>query len=346
MRAKYNYRVAVQEARAVRCSKLEEVEATYAEALSENEATKSLHCTTLCREHAKYMSELEEWALEAENRSQPDFLSAHQAVLHHAQRRSSFRLQYLIRELIITTSICSICQGAPGTGATTCDYFSQARTQTVSSVKKMSFLNRCTGGLIYRQELPHGLAGRTIKLQEREDYWLVLLSKAQSCRCLQPGLWSIKEAREHYFATQPWDWAHGNMDNLSDIFRELAQGAGLVGKFILKIQVSWNGLEKLKHTNYILRSLPKGLKFLRAVSTKESPKIMGLKGIHDSDALLHFTGYTYCPSCGKDGQNEGTIVNHLRAVHYKLGLVCGQCFGCPTVTSDTLCQHGCHTCSN
>ena len=84
MRAKYDYRVAVQEARVVRSSKLEEVEAAYSEALSENEAAKSLHCTTLCREHAKYMSELEERALEVENRSRQDFLSAHQAVLHHA----------------------------------------------------------------------------------------------------------------------------------------------------------------------------------------------------------------------------------------------------------------------
>ena len=30
------------------------------------------------------MNELEEWALEAENRSWQDFLSAHLAVLHHA----------------------------------------------------------------------------------------------------------------------------------------------------------------------------------------------------------------------------------------------------------------------
>ena len=84
MRAKYNYRVAIQEARAVRCSKLEEVEAAYSEALSENVATKSLHCATVCGEHAKYMSELEEGALEVENKSWQDFLSAHQAVLCHA----------------------------------------------------------------------------------------------------------------------------------------------------------------------------------------------------------------------------------------------------------------------
>ena len=84
MRAKYDYRVAVQEARAVRCNELEEAEATYSEALCENAATKSLHCATLHREHVKYMSELEEWALEAENRSWQDFLSTHLAVLCHA----------------------------------------------------------------------------------------------------------------------------------------------------------------------------------------------------------------------------------------------------------------------
>ena len=101
------------------------------------------------------------------------------------------------------------------------------------------------------------------------------------------------------------------MDDLSDIFRELAQDTGLLGKFIHEIQVSWNGPEELKHANYFLRSQPKGLKFLRAVSAKESPKIMGLKGIHDSDALWHFARYTYCPWCGKDRQNKGTIISHL-----------------------------------
>ena len=38
MRAKFDYRVAVQEARAVWCNELKEVEATYSEALCENAA--------------------------------------------------------------------------------------------------------------------------------------------------------------------------------------------------------------------------------------------------------------------------------------------------------------------
>ena len=151
---------------------------------------------------------------------------------------------------------------------------------------------------------------------------------------------SIKEARAPYFTTHSWDWDHSNTEDLSDIFKELTQEAGLLGESIFEIQWSWKGPEHLQQANYIFQSQPKGLKFLRAVSTKESPKEMGLKGIHDPEALWCFSGYTYCPWCGKSGQNKGTIVNHLRTIHYKLGLICDWCFGCPTMTSDTLCRHG------
>ena len=116
--------------------------------------------------------------------------------------------------------------------------------------------------------------------------------------------------------------------DLSDIFRELAESTSLLGKFIHEIQLSWTGPDELKQANYALWSMPKGLRFLRVVPTMESPKVMGLMGIHDSDALQCFTGYTYCPWCGKEGQNEGTVVNHLRTTHYRLGLVCDRCFGC------------------
>ena len=71
---------------------------------------------------------------------------------------------------------------------------------------------------------------------------------------------------------------------------------------------------------------------------------MGLVGIHDPDALWHFAGFTYCTWCRKGGQNEGTVVNHLRTTHYRLGLVCDKCHSCLTTTSDTLCHHGCHNC--
>ena len=136
------------------------------------------------------------------------------------------------------------------------------------------------------------------------------------------------------------------MEDLSDIFKGLAQEAGLLGESIFELQWSWEGPEHLKQANYILQSQPKGLKFLRAVSAKESPKVMGLKGLHKPEALQHFAGYTYCLWCGKYGHNEGTILNHLRMAHYKLGLICDQCFGCPTTMADTLCRLGCVICTD
>ena len=151
---------------------------------------------------------------------------------------------------------------------------------------------------------------------------------------------SVKEARAHHFAMHSWDWAHGNAEDLSDIFKELTSEVGLLDESIFELQWSWKGPEHLQQANYVFQSQPKGLRFLRVVSAKESLKEMGLKGIYDPEALRQFSGFTYCPWCGKLGQNEGTVVNHLRTTHYKLGLICDQCYGCPTMTSDTLHRHG------
>ena len=76
----------------------------------------------------------------------------------------------------------------------------------------------------------------------------------------------------------------------------------------------------------------------------ESPKVMGLMGIHDPDSLCHFSGITYCPRCREEGQNEGTMVNPLWTMHYRLGLVSNRCYDCWSTTSDTLCCHGWHNC--
>ena len=104
------------------------------------------------------------------------------------------------------------------------------------------------------------------------------------------------------------------------------------------------GPEELKQANYTLKALPKGLKFLHAVPHSESPKVMGLMGIHNPDVLCHFSGVTHGPWCGKEGQNEVTIFNHLQTVHYRLDLVCNRYHNCLSITSDTLPQHGQQDC--
>ena len=124
----------------------------------------------------------------------------------------------------------------------------------------------------------------------------------------------------------------------------MAKRTKLLGLAIYEIQGVWKGPDELRQANYALRSLPKGLKFLQVVPPSESPKVMRLVGIHNPDSLCHFNGLTHCPWCVKEGQNEGTVVNHLWAVNYRLSLVCDKCYNYPSTSSDTLCHHGQQNC--
>ena len=154
----------------------------------------------------------------------------------------------------------------------------------------------------------------------------------------------VKEARREYFSKHSYDFNTDSNCNFSGTFKHLATSAGLLGTSIYKTQSPWTGPEELKQANYVLLSLPNSLKFLWAVPLSESPKVIGLMGIHDPDALCHFGSVTYCPWCRKEGQNEGTVVNHLWTTHYRLGLVCNRCYSCLSTMSDTLCHHGWHDC--
>ena len=50
--------------------------------------------------------------------------------------------------------------------------------------------------------------------------------------------------------------------NLLEVFKQMAESADLLGTSIHEIQVVWKGLDELRQTNYALRSLLKGLRFL------------------------------------------------------------------------------------
>ena len=163
-------------------------------------------------------------------------------------------------------------------------------------------------------------------------------------RCLACDSDLVREARREFFSKHSYNFTTDGTHDLSEIFKQMAVSTDLLGTSIHEIQASWTGPNELKQVNYALQSLPKGLKFFHVVPPSESPKVMGLVGIHDLDALCHFSGITYCPWCGKEGQNEGTVVNHLWTVHYRLGLVCNRCYDCPSTTSNTLHHHGWQDC--
>ena len=109
---------------------------------------------------------------------------------------------------------------------------------------------------------------------------------------------------------------------LSHTFQEMADYAGLLDSHIHKVQDTWMGQKELHATNGVAKSSSKDICYFQVVSPRESPKIMGLKGIHSPETLKRWA-----------------VVNHLRTSHYHLGLICGQCLKYFTTNSNTMWHH-------
>ena len=84
LEAKCNYRAAIQKAKTIRGNRFQESEIAYSKALGKAAAMRSSQSVALHREHARLMHELEEEAIREESKSHHTFLSACQAILHHA----------------------------------------------------------------------------------------------------------------------------------------------------------------------------------------------------------------------------------------------------------------------
>ena len=83
----------------------------------------------------------------------------------------------------------------------------------------------------------------------------------------------MRETRKEYFKRHSPNFTTEGMCDLSEVFRCIAKTAELLGLVIYKIQEVWKGPDELQQANYTLRSLPKGLKFLRVVPPLESQRL-------------------------------------------------------------------------
>ena len=280
MKAKYDYRMAIQEARTIRCSKLQELEAAYSEALSENAATKSIQCATLHREHVKHMHKLEEQALDAENKSHQDFLFACQAILHHVPQPLKENL--FASYHILLGQLPSLLQSIPFAKTPQAEEQPSAtaspRPEPKQSPqpKRWHSLPDPQGDMSIDEISPMALqeGPSSSKRRETADWFASLKPSHADAFSHDSDL--VKEARSCYFATHPWDWTHGNTDDLSNIFKELAEGANLLGKSIHELQLSWEGPEELKHANSSFTT--QGVEVLKGSTHHGIPKDHGTEG--------------------------------------------------------------------
>ena len=60
----------------------------------------------------------------------------------------------------------------------------------------------------------------------------------------------VKEARKEFFLKHSYNIIMEGTCNLSEIFRQMAESAKLLGTSIYKIQPSWMGPDELRQANY------------------------------------------------------------------------------------------------
>ena len=135
----------------------------------------------------------------------------------------------------------------------------------------------------------------------------------------------IRVARQAYYKTHQPNYEQEGWYDLSSTFWEMAASANLMGTEVCKVQEAWTSLKDLRVVHHVAKTSPKDICFFRIVLPTKSPKIMCLRGIHSPKVLQWQGGLSFCPWCGKEGQNEGTVENHLQTTHYHLGLICSHC---------------------
>ena len=123
----------------------------------------------------------------------------------------------------------------------------------------------------------------------------------------------------------------------------MAISNNLLSTEVYKVQETLGGWKDLRATDRVASPSPKDIHFFQIVFPTESPKIIGLKGIHSSEALWQWGGLTLWPWCGKEDHNEGTVVNHLQTMQYHLGLICACCLDYFTTNAEAMCHHA-HVC--
>ena len=340
----------IKEAKATHACTIWEAKTTCSVAIRNAETQGASQAGSLYRQNAKTIQDLEEQVIREEGRSQTDFLSACQAALHTSPVELKGMLvasYHILMGQAPMSHLFTLLQGASPAEQLSASTAPHAPAPELSPRPKRQHPspdpadNMPPGGTTSKAT-SEGLPNSK---QWEVPPWNKVLKQSHSEAFIQDTN-LVKEARKEYIKRHSYNFTAEGTHDLSEVFRWMTKSAELLGSVIYEIQEVWMGPDKLQQANYTLRFLPKGFKFLCVVPPSESPKVMGLVGIHDPDALCCFNGLTHCCWCGKEGQNEETFVNHLWIVHYRLGLVCDKCNNCPSTLLDTLYHHGLQNCQS
>ena len=280
LKAKSNYQAAVQEAKTIRGNLLQKSEIAYSKAISEAMTLRSSQLVALHREQIRLMQELEEQALREESESHHDFLSAYQTALHHSPQtlKENLATSYHTLQGHSPPSPPSIQPTrAPPAEEQPPAAVSPPPVPKLSPQPKRWLPTPEPQGSMSRDETTSRAMqeGPSSPKKHEAPVWFTMLKPHHAEAFLQDSS-IIQDARACFFSKHSYNFINDGTCNLSNVFKGLAKSTGLLGEAIYEVQLSWTRPEELKQANYALQSLPKGLRFLRAVPTLESPRSWAL----------------------------------------------------------------------
>ena len=95
----------------------------------------------------------------------------------------------------------------------------------------------------------------------------------------------VQQIKQTYFRTHALTFHKEETYKLTQVFKELAEMAGLLGTEVYPVHNQWVGRKELCSTCHMVRGSAKDLHFFATVAPLKSPKIMGLCDIHSPEAL-------------------------------------------------------------
>ena len=266
LEAKTNCLAAVREAKTTRDHSIHQAEAACFKAIHKAAALKVSQSIAIHKEHNRFIWDLEEHAIKDESQSHHDLLSACQATLSHNPQP--------FRGATATSYHLLLGQAPPSSPTIPPQKAGPAEQPSMAALLAPTPKQSPRPKRHNPSPEPMGstpVAGEPPNPKKWETPpWFQSLKPSQADAFLRDSD-LVVEARSCFFSKHSYNFNQDGNHDLSEVFKRLAEKAGLLGINIYEIEASWTGPEELKQANYTLQSLPKGLRFLRVVPTMESP---------------------------------------------------------------------------
>ena len=281
--AKATYRTIMRKAEAAHLVSTSEAEITQATGIRKVEATNATQASKLQQQHQEDMQNLEVEALKVEKDAHQSFLWAYGVAFQACPSEALAKLMYPLHLLTGSLALPGPLMVTLPLTTSLRNPFPPTHCPSRPTAAVPSPRAKWHQSPDWEAEADH--PGEPAPQRWREEDPLLGHLMDSHHEVFHKDLELVQCIRQTYFRTHALTFHKEDTNELADVFKELAEMAGLLGTEVYLVHDQWAGKKELHSTYHGVRGSARDLHFFRTVSPLESPKIMGLQGIHSPEAL-------------------------------------------------------------